>query len=122
MINYCLDESTGVVCALLTSDVSWEEQSDFYKELAQDYMYLPVLRLLQNEMQASFPETDRMIEQSRELIRILTDRFARVKLAVVQTRPVETAYSFMFFDHFDGVKIDCQVFSTEENAAAWLAK
>ena len=122
MINYYLDESTGVVCAHLTREISWEEQVGFYKELAQDYMYLPVLRLLQNEMQASFPETDRMIEQSRELIRILTDRFARVKLAVVQNRPVETAYSVMFFAHFDGVKIDCQVFSTEENAAAWLAK
>ena len=119
-VFYFFNQVDEIIYANFTGEIGWKELEDFYTGLVRFYPQLVVLKILQDEQRATFPETEHVIENSRELIKILTNQYARVKLAVVQDRPVETAYSFLFFDHFQGMNVDYRIFSSEENAVAWL--
>lgn len=119
-VFYFFNQADEIIYANFTGEIGWKELENFYKEIVRFYPHVAVLKILQDEQRATFPETEQVIGNSRELIKILTDQYARVKLAVVQNRPVETAYSFLFFDQFQGMNVDYHIFSSEENAVAWL--
>ncbi len=120
MIQYHFNRTDEVVYAGFVGKIGLKDIWDFYNDLSSLNSEISYLRILQDEQKAIFTETSLIFENGQDLVQILTSHFPKVKIAVLQIKAIETAYSSWFFDRFAGLNITYRIFSTEDNAVEWL--
>ena len=90
------------------------EKLSFEKELPKQ------LLIFQNETNAEFIESEALIPVAVDSFQKLSFKYERIKVAVWQTEPVKTAYSFIFKKTFDLHNFEIEIFYTEKAALKWL--
>ena len=120
MIRYLFNRADEIVYASFVGEVGLNDIKIFYNELTGLDSEISYLRILQDEQKAIFTETSLIFENGRELVEILAAHFPKVKIAVLQDRAIETAYSSWFVDRYAGLNIKYKIFSLDDNAVMWL--
>ncbi len=122
MIHYSFNRTGTTVTAIFSGNIGLNNIKHFYTELARFYGDLQVINMLQDERNANFTETDQIIRNGKELLEILTAKFKKVRIGILQTRPIETAYSTLFIDQVNDQRVELRIFYSEENVNNWLAR
>ena len=122
MIDARIDRSKKIIFANYSGSIRLNDISDFYSQLSAEFKNWEKLKLVQDEREAEFPETKQVLENAKSLVDILNSSFNSIKIAIVQDRPMETAYSYLFLANSSAKNYTIKVFSVEENAVKWISE
>ncbi|MGQ8338691.1 hypothetical protein ACUNWD_19190 [Sunxiuqinia sp. A32] len=120
MISLRVDNDKKIIFANYTGSVSLSDIENFYQEISREYHHWGKLKMTQDEKGAEFINTPEILKNAKRLIDILAAAFTSIKIGVIQDRPMETAYSFLFLENSSSFNYLIKVFFLEENAYKWL--
>lgn len=120
MINYSIDENSHIVSATYNGDISIYDVEEYYRSLIKITNLPKNLRILQDERVGSFIDSDRIIDKIVQMLPLMVERFTTVRIAIWQTKPLETAYSKLFIGKIKTKNVAVAVFYTPEAALGWL--
>jgi len=121
MINLHYNKENRILFADYIGVIDIKDILKFYDKLS-DYRDLsPTLLILQTETEASFINSEEIISAALEKIKLLLNQFEYIKVAVVQTERIKTAYSLIFENEARSLKnYYIKIFTTREAALWWL--
>jgi len=120
MINVSIDNISCIVTATYGGTISIKEIEEFYCDLLQR-TELPVnLRIMQDERVCVFKDTKNTIKSILQILPKLVERFITVRIAILQTKTLQTAYSNLFIGEIKTKNVAVSVFYTKEAALGWL--
>jgi len=120
MIYSEFDKKNQLLLVKFEGIISMKEIEHYYDGILSNVQLPKVLRIFQDETRAEFINSSYLILNTVQWIRKITEKYDRVKVAVWQSRPVETAYSFLFADSLDINNYEIKIFNTREGAFYWL--
>ena len=120
MIQTVFDHKTQVLSAKFDGLITILEIEQYYQDILSNVSLPKNLRIFQDETQAEFLNSNSLIPETVNWVKKMAQNFSRVKVAVWQSKPVETAYSFLFADSLDIDNYEIKIFNTREGALYWL--
>lgn len=120
MINYSIIDSSHIAYATYSGDIPLHEVEEFYMDLIRRPDLPKNLRILQDEREARFLDTEKTIDRIVLLLPKLVERFTTLRIAIWQVKPLETAYSKLFIGQIKTKNVAVTVFYTKEAALSWL--
>lgn len=121
MTNFYFNKEEGILNIEYSEKITDEGIKNLYEQLLN--LDLPEnLFIFQNEVNAEFIDSDILIPRAVEFYTKLSKKHKRIEIAVWQTEPVKTAYSFIFKNLLEIDNLQIKIFYTKKAALDWLKK
>jgi len=121
MINLQYNKKDKILFANYLGEIDKKDILNYYDELFNYKDLSSSLLILQTETKAVFVNSEENIKAPIESIKLLLKEYDYIKIAILQTEPIKTAYSMLFQDiTLELENFNAEVFSTKEAAMRWL--
>lgn len=121
MIDFQFNTDEEILHIDFSGKITKDDIEDLYKRILS--MEFPTtLFIFQNEVNADFIDSDNLIPIAVNFYTKMSSKHERIEIAVWQTEPIKTAYSFLFKNNFDIDNIKIKIFYTKKAALDWLKK
>jgi len=121
MINLQYNTENRILFADYIGVIDNNDILKFYDNLSDYRTLSSSLLILQTETEASFVNSEKIISTALEKIKLLLKEFEYIKVAVIQTEEIKTAYSLIFENEARSIKnYYIKIFTTRDAALWWL--
>lgn len=120
MISFHFHKSDNILHVIYTGTIGPTDIIDFFEKLYSNKNLPKVLYIIQDEIEAQFEDSDVIISKAIELINKIVKRYTFIHVAIIQTAPIETAYSMIFKELVKAPNYHIEIFYSKDNALNWL--
>lgn len=120
MIKYDFDNNEKILYLNFIGEINEHDIIDLYQKLFDDESLPDDLLIFQDENDAEFIDSRKLITIAMQQIKKLLTKRKTVKVAVWQNEPVKTAYSYFYKSRIVDVNYSLSIFSTCEACLEWL--
>jgi hypothetical protein len=120
MITDRFDAETKIVFATLTGKISMQEILAWFDTITPDRFPVRNLRMASDATGAEYDFETEKLEHSKKAFESLCSRFDDVRIAVLHSKPKETAFSQIISDRIRLPNYSQRVFSDTKPAIWWL--
>jgi len=120
MIKYDFDNSEQILHLDFIGEIKEDDIVNLYQKMYDDESLPDDLLIFQDENDAEFIDSRKLITVAMQLIKKLLTKHKTVKVAVWQNEPVKTAYSYFYKSRIVNVNYSLNIFSTREACFEWL--
>ena len=120
MIKHNFNKDDNILYIDYIGKVVKKDIIELYDSLLSEKNLPANLLIFQDEKEADFIDSDSLIPIAVKSYKKLLLKHISVKIAIWQTEPTKTAYSFVFKKTFDLKKFMIEIFYTKIAAVSWL--
>lgn len=120
MILTTYDSKNQIISSKYSGNISLDEISDHFHQLGRTINLPDYLYYYEDHTEAKYTFKAGDVKKIVRLLNICIKRFECIKVAIIQSKPRETAYSILALQYLDFTNINASVFSTTEAANNWL--
>jgi len=122
MIQDRFDKDYNIVIAELTGQVTMDEILKWFDTITPERFPVSQLKMLSDASNVEYVFRKNELIASDKAMEVLTGRFKSVKIAVIHSKPKETAYSEMVRLKTRHKNYTQKTFFTLESALEWLLR
>ena len=120
MIHYNFNTKDNILNIDYSGKIIIKDIIELYEKLLSEKSYPNNLLIFQDETNAEFIESENLIPVALDSLKQLALKYDSVKVAIWQTEPVKTAYSYFFKNKINILNLNLEIFYTKEAAINWL--
>lgn len=116
--NY--DPITKTLNTIFSGAISIQDLTEYFLELGLDQSLPDKLRYFEDHTNAEYTFKPNEIKQLATAIGACFNKFKFIKVAILHSKPKETAYSILAMQQINSPSVKTKVFSTKQAATDWL--
>lgn len=120
MIRTTYDSANCILHSEFSGPITLNELMDYFYELATNSNLPDSFYYFEDHTEADFVFKAKDLKKVTRLVNTCIKRFKYIKVAIVLSKPKETAYSILALQHIKFPALNALVFSTREAATEWL--
>ena len=120
MVQYNFNTENNILYIDYSGKIIKKDIIELYENLLSEKNFPNHLLIFQNEMNAEFLDSENLIPIAVDSFKELCLKHDSIKVAVWQTEPVKTAYSFVFKKTVNLKNFFVEIFYTKNVALDWL--
>ena len=122
MVQYNFNTEDNILYIDYSGKIIKKDIIELYENLLSEKHLPNHLLIFQNERNAEFSDSEKLIPIAVDSFKQLSLKHDSVRVAVWQTEPVKTAYSFVFKKAVNIKNFFVDIFYTKKVALNWLTK
>lgn len=120
MIITTFDASNNILHSKFSGNISFTELIEYFHQLGRNNIFPSSLYYFEDHTEAEYSFKASEVKKLARVLNICITRFEYIRVAIVQSKPKETAFSIMAIQNIKHNKVYALVFSTHEAAMEWL--